>query len=580
VEVTRPSTGGSDQPEALRRLGLIRRLSDRLELTSGPPGWTVFALGVAGVIALPIVALASKAFAAWSPTLGHLWQTVLPAALANTLALMLIVGIGTAIVGVGSAWLVARYLFPGCRTLQWLLLLPLAMPAYIVGYAYADATTFAGPMQTSLRSAFGWSKGEYWFPEAEGVFGAGLMFVFVLYPYVYYLARAAFLEQSTSADEVARTFGYTRLQRFALVAVPLAAPAISAGVALALMETLADFGTVQYFGVQTFTTLIFRTWFGMGDLAGAAQLSLALLAMVAIVMIVERRATAQRRVDAIGRRFNHIVPQQLSGWRAVAALGAGLVPVVLGFLIPVVLLIRLHGIGGDDVFRPGFLRLTANSIGLAAATALFLVALATGLAFGVRLARTPTISFAVRSVALGYAVPGTVVAIGVIVGLGAIDHALRQTIQALGAGSVGLIFSGSIVALLFAYAVRFLAVAHEAVAAGYGRLSVSLDHAARSLGRTPMEVLRDVHAPLLSRTWLTAIVLVFADVLKELPATLIVRPFNFETLAVRVYQLASDERLATASTGALVIVACGLLPVIVLTRLSDTDRQRLPQEPR
>jgi iron(III) transport system permease protein len=477
---------------------------------------------------------------------------------------MLWVGAGTALVGIATAWLVTMCRFPGSRLLEWALLLPLAMPAYIIGYAYTDFLAFAGPLQSALRALFGWSRGDYWFPDIHSVGGVGTMFTLVLYPYVFLLARAAFLEQSVCVLEASRTLGSRPWRSFLRVALPLARPAIAAGVALALMEALADFGTVQYFGIQTFTTAIYRTWFGMGDRVAAAQLASFLLAFVLALLVLERASRGQARVHQTSRRHREIRPLRLRGLRAAVAALVCALPVVLGFVVPVAILVDLHVTNGD-VIGAAFATLAANSLLLAALAAILTVAAALVLGYGLRRARDRWTLAAIRFATMGYAIPGTVIAVGVVIWLGRFDNALDAWLGAMFGVSSGLLLSGSIVALLFAYLVRFLSVAVSAVDTGLGRITPSMDDAARTLGAAPLRVLGRVHAPMMRGSVLTAATLVFVDVLKELPATLLVRPFNFETLAVHVYSLASDERLAQAATSALAIVLVGLAPVAILS---------------
>jgi iron(III) transport system permease protein len=485
--------------------------------------------------------------------------TVLPGYVKNSLWLCLWVAIGTAMVGVGAAWLVTRCQFPGRAALEWALVLPLAMPAYVVAYAYTDLLQFSGPVQTTLREAFGWSRADYWFPDVRSLGGAAAMFVCVLYPYVYLLARVAFLDQSASLAEAGRTLGLSAWKSFFRLSLPLARPAIVAGVALALMETLADFGTVAYFGVQTFTTGIYRAWLSMGEPVSAAKLSLWLLAFVMVVLALER---GSRR----GARFYEIPSTKqrmrvaLSGPRAIVATAVCMLPLVAGFLLPLALLVRMSIGGGDEQFGARFVMLAANSFQLAAITAGIAVSLALLMAYGARLARSRLASTVNRFVALGYAVPGSVIAVGVLIPASRIDHFIADL-----TGS-GLILTGSIAALVYAYLVRFLAVALQTVEAGLAKITPGMEDAARSLGLGATETLARVHAPLLKPSLVTAGLLVFVDVMKELPATFVMRPFNFDTLAVQAFNLAADERLAEASTASLAIVAVGLLPVILASR--------------
>ncbi|MFN3855120.1 MAG: ABC transporter permease [Phreatobacter sp.] len=540
--------------------------------TAGRSALTVAALVLAALVALPILAVTSSLGQPAGPSIAHLKQTVLGEIVANTVWMVVLVGFGTAVIGTGTAWLVTLCRFPGSRLFEWLLLLPLAIPAYIIGYAYADAMAFAGPVQSALRAAFGWSRGDYWFPDLNHVGGVSFLLTLVLYPYVYLLARAAFLDQSTCVLEAARTLGSTPWGAFTRVGLPMARPAIAAGTALALMEALADFGTVQYFGVTTFTTVIYRTWFGMGDRVAAAQLASSLLIVVLLLIALEMVARRGRRFGGGSRRHRIIVPLRLRPVAATLAVLTCALPVLLGFVLPIAALLRLHLEGGDPLLGERFLTYAWNSFRLAGLASVIIVAVAALIAYAQRLSPGPVTMAATRIAAIGYAVPGTVIAVGILMPLGAFDAWADASMRAMFGWGTGLVLSGTVMALLYAYLVRFLAVALGPVEAGLHKIPGSLDAAARTLGASPVEVARTIHAPLLRRALLTAGLVAFVDVLKELPATIIVRPFNFDTLAVRVYSLASDERLAQASTGALVIVAIGLVPVIVLTRMIARDR--------
>ena len=529
--------------------------------------WRLGCWAIALLVAAPILGVVGSVGDTDGAALRHLAVTTLPGILASTLGLALVVATGTAVIGVAAAWLVTMCRFPGSRTMEWALLLPMAMPAYIVGYAYTDLLAFAGPVQTALREATGWRRGDYWFPELQSVGGAGAMFVLVLYPYVYLMARAAFLEQSVCVLEAGRMLGARPWRSFLAIALPLARPAIAAGIALALMETLADFGTVQYFGIQTFTTAIYRTWYGMGERGAAAQLACMLLAVVLVLLALERASRGRSRFHHASRSRREIRPFALSGWRAVAAGAACAVPVALGFVVPVAVLARFHAIAGERAWTPAFGGLALNSLIVAGLAAAIAVAAALVLGYGLRRARDRWTIGAIRLATTGYAIPGTVIAVGVVIWLGRFDNALDAWARTALGVSTGLLLSGSIAALLFAHLVRFLPVATGAIEAGLGRITASMDDAARTLGARPARVLAHVHAPMMRASVLTAATLVFVDVLKELPATLLVRPFNFDTLAVHVYALASDERLAEASTAALAIVLVGLAPVAILSAM-------------
>jgi iron(III) transport system permease protein len=537
--------------------------------------WVVASVALALVLAIPILVVAASVFLPGGEAWEHLAATVLPAYITTTLILCATVLAGVVIVGVACAWIVTAWEFPGRRTFEWALLLPLAVPAYVIAYAYTDWLQFSGPVQTWIRTATGWSRGDYWFPEIRSVGGAAAMFVSVLYPYVYLIARAAFLEQSPSMSEAGRTLGLSPRATFFRVNLPLARPAIAAGAALALMETLADFGTVAYFGVQTFTTGIFRAWLSMGEPIAAAKLSVILLAFVAVVVAAERAARRRARFHATtppARRLR----RPLRGRAAAIAMLVCAIPLAAGFVVPAILLVRMSVTGGDETFGPRFLRLALNSATLAVVTAALAVAFALLLAYGARISRSPWATAVNRIVGLGYAVPGAVVAIGVLIPLTRLDHFLADMAERAGLPA-GLWLTGGIAALVYAYLIRFLAVALQTVDAGLARVTPHMEDAARSLGMGPGATLRRVHAPMLRSSLITAGLLVFVDVMKELPATFVMRPFNFDTLAVQAYNLAADERLAEASTASLAIVVVGLLPVVVASRRLVRDQRDLAQ---
>lgn len=537
----------------------------------GSFGWCAVAL--AALLAVPIAFVASSVFVPSGGSWQHLVDTVLADYVRNTVWLAVGVGFGVVVVGVGTAWLVTMCSFPGSRVLDWALILPLAVPAYVMAYAYTDFLQFSGPVQTWLRELTGWRAREYWFPDIRSLGGAITVMVFVMYPYVYLLARAAFLEQSVGVLEVGRTLGYGAWGSFARIALPLARPAIAAGTSLALMETLADFGTVSYFAVQTFTTGIYRAWFSMGDPVAAAQLSAVLLALVAVVLLLERLTRGRARYHNPAPR-KRLPESRLHGWRAGAALLACVTPLVLGFALPALILLRMTLAQGDEQFGERFVALTRNSVLLAVITSLLAVALALLMAYAVRLRPGPITWSANRVAGLGYAVPGTVIAVGILVPVARLDHAVDAFMSSTFGHSTGLLFTGGIAALVYAYLVRFFSVALQTVDAGLTRITPSMEAAARSLGCSPGGVLARVHAPLLTGSLLTAGLMVFVDVMKELPATFAMRPFNFDTLAVQAYNLAADERLAEAATASLAIVAVGLVPLIFLSRTIAKTRGR------
>ena len=527
--------------------------------------WGVGVPLIALVLAVPVLVVVASIFQPTGEVWCHLAATVLGEYIGNTVLLLLGVGVGTLLLGVSTAWLCTMCRFPGRKIFQWALLLPMAMPAYIIAYTYTGMLDFAGPVQSGLRAWFDWGYGDYWFPRIRSLGGAVVMLSLVLYPYVYLLTRAAFLGQSVCVLEVSRTLGCGSWRSFFVVALPLARPAVIAGLTLALMETLADFGTVQYFGVDTFTTGIFRTWFGLGDLHAATQLAAMLMFFVLILIILERWSRQRARYHDTGRRHQELPGYPLQGGRALAAFVVCLLPLLLGFLLPAAQLTIWALATWEHNFDADFLLLTRNSLLLAAGAAGLTLLLALLLAYGKRLRPTPLINGAVRVAAMGYAVPGLVIAIGVIIPFAWLDNTIDGWMRSTFNISTGLLLSGTVTALLFAYVARFMAVALHTVDAGLGKVKPSMDDAGRVLGLRPLGVLGRIHLPLLRGSLLTALLLVFVDVLKELPATLVLRPFNFNTLAVRAFELASDEFLAESSLAALTIVAVGILPVILLS---------------
>jgi iron(III) transport system permease protein len=526
-------------------------------------GWT--SIGVSALLAFPLLAVLANVLQGGGGSFAHLASTVLPRYVGNTALLLLGVSWGVISIGVLSAWLVTAYRFPGRRVLEWALMLPLAMPAYVMAYAYTDWLQFTGPVQTLLRGVFGWRAHEYWFPEVRSLWGAAAMLSFALYPYVYLIARTAFLDLSRHAVEAGRLAGLSAWQSFFRVAVPLARPAIVAGTALALMETLADFGTVSYFAVDVFTTGIFKAWLAMGDSVAAAQLSSCLLGFVAITIAIER-ASRGRAAYHSGSVRKPVPPQPLRGMAGALALLACAAPVVFGFVVPVGVLLDLVLRDPDARWGSRVFALIGNSTSIAAVTACITVLLAVTMAYAGRLARNPLVAHANRVASLGYAIPGAVIAVGVLVPLGRLDNWLAGLIEQAFDMRVGLLLTGTLVALVYAYVVRFLAIALQSVEAGLAKLRPSMDDAARSLGASPGATLLRVHAPLLASSLASAALLVFVDVMKELPATFALRPFNFDTLAVEAYHLAKDERLAEAAVPSLVIVAVGLLPLLFVSR--------------
>ena len=521
-------------------------------------------LGAAGLILLPILAVVGSVFAPAGDAWAHLAQTVLGAYVWNTALLVAGVAYGVVTIGVLSAWLVTAYRFPGQRMLEWALILPLAMPAYVMAYAYTDWLQFTGPVQAALRALTGWHAREYWFPEVRSLAGAATLLSFALYPYVYLIARTAFRDVSRSALEAGRLAGYSAWGGFFRVALPLARPAIAAGTALALMETLADFGTVSYFSLEVFTTGIFKAWLSMGDSVAAGQLSSCLLGFVLLVIAFERASRGRAAYASASR--NPLPPQRLRGAAGALAFLACAAPVVFGFLLPVGILLELALTDPEAQWGARVVALVGNSFAIAGVTAAAGVLLATAMAYAARLSGSRAVGVANRVAALGYAVPGAVIAVGVLVPLGRLDNWFAGWLERSLGVHVGLLLTGTIAALVYAYLVRFLAVALQTVEAGLAKVTPGMDDAARSLGASPSATFARVHMPLLASSFATAGLLLFVDVLKELPATFALRPFNFDTLAVAAYQLAQDERLAEAAVPSLVIVAVGLVPLLIVSQ--------------
>jgi len=534
--------------------------------------WTLLILSVAFVVALPVIVVLAHIVMPTEGVWQHLASTVLGRYVSNTLYLTVTVGLGTMIIGTGTAWLVVMCRFPGRRIFEWALLLPLAVPTYVIAYAYTDFLQYAGPLQTWLREVFEWGRGDYYFPNIRSLGGAATLITLVLYPYVYLLARAAFLEQSVCVLDVGRTLGRGPWNLFATVAVPLARPAIVGGVSLVLMETLNEFGAVQFFGVDTFTTGIYRTWFGLGEQVAAAQLAACLLLFVFLLILMERWSRGKRQYFHTTNRYQQLPEYRLHGWRAAAAFAACALPVLIGFLIPSGLLAQMAITTGDALWGTRFLGFAWNSLKLAVIASLIAVGLAVILSYGVRLHDSPLTRIATRIASMGYAIPGSVIAVGILIPFAWLDKSINTWLHAHYGMIVGLIFSGTAFILIYAYVVRFLAVSFNTVEASLGKVTPSMDAASRTLGQTPAGTLKRVHTPIMRGSLFAAGILVFVDIMKELPATIILRPFNFDTLAVRAYSLASDERLAEASTASLAIVAVGIIPVVLLSMAMRRSR--------
>ncbi len=531
------------------------------------PLWTFAVAAIAALMLLPVLGVATLAFGVSGDLWPHLLATVLPAALMRTLTLMLGVGAVTLVTGAGAAWLVTMFRFPGRDAIAWLLLIPLAMPTYIVAYCYGDLFDFTGPLQSSLRWLIGAKHaGDYWFPAVKTLPGAVFVLSSVLYPYVYLSARASFLQQSAGPLEVARTLGHSLTGVLWYVALPMARPALVAGVSLVLMECLNDVGAVQYLGVPTLTVTAYATWLQRSSLAGAAQIALVMLGFVLSLFLLERALRGRRGFHDKAGRSRPSPEVMLTGWRGwVASLLCSL-PFMAGFVLPVTSLIRGALASWQDVTNIGFLKAASTSLTVSLLAALVTGMLALLLAYARRVAPNGLTRPAMRLASLGYAIPGTVLALGLLWPLSRFDNWFSGLLKAAFGVSPGLLLSGSVIIVVLAYVIRFMSVSVGAIESGLTRISPNLDAAARTLGLTAAGALWRVHLPLLRPPFGAALLLVFVDSMKELPATLLLRPFNFETLATRVYGLAALDQFEEAALASLMIVLVGLVPLVLLNR--------------
>ena len=522
-------------------------------------------LAVALFVATPLIAVATIALTPAPDIWRHLYNTVLFGYIERTVTLIGGIGLGTFVIGTGTAWLVTMCRFPGRGLFNWALVLPLAVPTYILAFVFTDQLEYAGAVQGTLREIFGWrDRQDYWFPEIRSMGGAITVMTLVLYPYVYLLARAAFLEQSVCVLEVSRTLGKTAWQSFWNVALPLARPAIVVGMTLAMMEALNDFGTVDFFGVKTFTAGIYDVWLNMDNISGAAQLASVLMIFVVVLVVMERMARRGQRYHHTSSKIQALPSYRLSGVKAALAAVFCAFPILLGFVLPASVLLSYAVVFFDVTLKANYLTITLNSISLSLGAAVIAVAIGLILAYGLRMGSGPLPRAAVRFASIGYAVPGAVLAIGVIVPMAGLDNAIDAFSERVFGVSTGLLFSGTVIAILYGYLARFLALSFGTVEAGLGKVSRNMDGAARTLGASPFQTMSRVHFPLLRTSLLTAGLLVFVDCMKELPITIILRPFGYDTLATFVFQYASDELFEESALGALTIVAAGLIPVIIL----------------
>ncbi len=545
---------------------LMQRNLRRLNQWRNLGFWGLGAFIIGWLVASPLLSILYLTLGDNQNIWSHLVSTVLDDYIITTLLLMLGVGSGAFLLGVSTAWLVTLCRFPGRGWFEWALLLPLAMPSYIIAFVYTDILEYAGPVQSLLRDLFGWqSPRDYWFPEIRSLGGAISMMSLTLYPYVYLLARAAFLEQSVCVIEVSRTLGKTAWQSFYSVALPLARPAIVIGLSMVLMETLNDFGTVDFFAVKTFTAGIYDVWLNMNSIAGAAQLATVLLTFVLVLLAAERYARGARGYAHATNRYRALPGYTLAGWRKTGALVLCLLPILLGFLLPATILASYAWTHYAETLEADFYNYLGNSLMLSGMAALIALSIGLFLAYGVRLSQSPVLRAASRFASIGYAMPGAVLAVGIMASFGALDNGLDSWMRANFGLSTGLLLSGSLVAVTFGYVVRFLALSFGSAEASLNKITTSMEGAARTLGQNTWGTLRRLHLPLIRGSILAAMLLVFVDGMKELPMTIVLRPFNFETLATFVQQYASDEMLEEAALAALTIVATGIIPVILLS---------------
>ena len=520
-------------------------------------------------VLLPVTGLLWAAIGTDENIWQHLLDSVLPNYIVNSLILMTGVCVGVTLLGTCTAWLIANCRFPGHKVFGWMLILPLAMPAYVMAYVYTDFLEYSGPLQTALRLIFSWeNSNEYWFPEVRSHGGAIVLLSLVLYPYVYALARAAFSAQALSLLEAGRMLGHGPIKVFFSVSLPLARPAIVVGVTLASMETLSDFGTVDYFAVRTLTSGIFDVWFGMENQSGAAQIALVLLTFIILLVWLERTSRKKQKINT-SSRMNSTVRFELKGWRSALAIICCGLPIFFGFLLPAIIL-AIYSSYSFNLFKyADYLAYTGNTLFLATGTAVLCMMLGIFIGYSQRLSSHWSVKLATRISTIGYAIPGAALAIGLIISFGAMNKIIIPLSEHFSLSAQSFFLSGGVVALFFAYIIRFLAISVGSVESGLEKITPNMDMASRTLGSGPFSTLCRIHIPLLRPALIAGSILVFVDTMKELPATLILRPFNFETLATFVYQYASDELLAECAPAALTIVLAGMLPVILLNAAID-----------
>ena len=531
--------------------------------------WSINAVLIAALVIAPILSVFIIALTPTENIWPHLLSTTLPRYASNTLFLMFFVGVFSGIIGTSTAWLIARYQFAGSGWLQWALFLPLALPAYVASYALVDLLEYAGPIQSLLRNLFNWQTSQdYWFPEIRSLSSAIFVLSLALYPYVYLMARSAFLEQSDSAEEVAKSLGISVVGRFFRLGLPLARPAVFAGIALVMMETASDFGAVDFFAVQTLTTGIFSVWLESNNAGGAAQIASTVLILIVILVSLEKFNQRKLRFYNLSYRYKKIEKISLYRFHSLIAFTVCFLPIFFGFILPFFVLLNL-GYGNLDLWiNPSLISAIKNTLLVSGLAALITVTLALLMVYGIRLSGKKLPLLILPLTTIGYAAPGAVLGIGILVPLAFFDNWLADQIFGLTRYDTGLIFTGTAFAIILAYCVRFFSIAQQTVDGALGRVSPSLPNAARSLGRNKFQVLWEIYRPLISASTATALLLVFVDCVKELPATMLLRPFNFETLATRVHVQASLEDLPNAAPGAILIVLIGLCAVFLLARVN------------
>lgn len=533
----------------------------------GVSPWSVGAFVIAAIVLAPILAVIWIAFHPVENIWPHLLSTTLPRYVRTTLILMLAVGFFAASTGAVTAWLITRYDFAGRRWIEWALLLPLAIPAYVGAYALVDFLEYAGPVQTALREVFGWQTSrDYWFPEIRSLGAAIVVLSAALFPYVYILARAAFREQSGAGEEVAQSLGAGAFGRFWRVGLPLARPAIAAGTAIVMMETVNDFGTVDYFAVQTLTTGIFSVWLESNNAGGAAQIATVVLGLVIFLVTMEK--ISRRKFQFFSLTTRHRPPDRttLRGAASACAFAVCFLPFAVGFVLPFGVILNHAAANAERWSDPDLLRALGNTLRVGGIASVLTVLAGVFMVYGVRLSGRSLPRLLLPVTTIGYAAPGAVLGVGILIPLATIDHGLADMVERVTGQPSGLLLTGSAFAIVLAYCVRFFAIAQGAADGAMGRVPPSLAMAARSLGRSKGQVLREIYAPLIRGTVGSALLLVFVDCVKELPATMLLRPFNFDTLATQVHDQASLENLGDASPGAVMIVLVGLVAVALLAR--------------